>query len=64
MNGGGIGNNLVKNNNYHNLKSLVRRKRENKASTYGINYVLSSSNGNCYSWTPWKTMKYNVGVTG
>ncbi|XP_062925658.1 terminal nucleotidyltransferase 4A isoform X2 [Mobula hypostoma] len=69
MNGGGIGNNLVKNNNYHNnnLKSLVvggRRKRENKASTYGINYMLSSSNGNYYSGTPWKTMKYNVGVTG
>ncbi|XP_051872484.1 terminal nucleotidyltransferase 4B isoform X2 [Pristis pectinata] len=68
MNGGGNGNNLVKNNNYHNnsLKSLVggRRKRENKASTYGINYMLSSSNGNYYSGTPWKTMKYNVGVTG
>ncbi|XP_069770285.1 terminal nucleotidyltransferase 4A isoform X3 [Narcine bancroftii] len=68
MNGGGIGNNLVKSNNYHNnnLKSLVggRRKRENKASTYGINYMLSSSNGNYYSGIPWKTMKYNVGVTG
>ncbi|XP_067858016.1 terminal nucleotidyltransferase 4A isoform X2 [Heptranchias perlo] len=67
--GGGNGSNFVKNNNYHNnsLKSLVvggRRKRENKASTYGINYMLSSSNGNSYSGTPWKTMKYNVGVTG
>uniref|UniRef100_UPI00398F3D28 terminal nucleotidyltransferase 4A isoform X2 n=1 Tax=Pristiophorus japonicus TaxID=55135 RepID=UPI00398F3D28 len=69
MNGGGNGSNFVKNNNYHNnsLKSLMvggRRKRENKASTYGINYMLSSSNGNYYSGTPWKTMKYNVGVTG
>ncbi|XP_078395207.1 terminal nucleotidyltransferase 4A isoform X3 [Cetorhinus maximus] len=68
-NGGGNGNNFVKNNNYHNnsLKSLMmggRRKRENKASTYGINYMLSSSNGNYYSGTPWKTMKYNMGVTG
>ncbi|XP_048418264.1 terminal nucleotidyltransferase 4A isoform X2 [Stegostoma tigrinum] len=69
MNGGGSGNNFVKNNNYHNnnLKSLViggRRKRENKASTYGINYMLSSSNGNYYSGTPWKTVKYNTGVAG
>ncbi|XP_067914883.1 terminal nucleotidyltransferase 4A isoform X3 [Heterodontus francisci] len=69
VNGGGNGNNFVKNNNYHNnsLKSLViggRRKRENKASTYGINYMLSSSNGNYYSGTPWKTMKYNMGVIG
>ncbi|XP_078096476.1 terminal nucleotidyltransferase 4A isoform X6 [Mustelus asterias] len=69
MNGGGNGSNFVKNNNYHNnsLKSLMmggRRKRENKASTYGINYMLSSSNGNYNSGTPWKTMKYNMGVIG
>uniref|UniRef100_A0A4W3HGT7 Terminal nucleotidyltransferase 4A n=1 Tax=Callorhinchus milii TaxID=7868 RepID=A0A4W3HGT7_CALMI len=51
----------------HSLKSLVlggRRKRENKASTYGINYMLSSCNGNHYSGTPWKTMKYTSGVRG
>ncbi|XP_072365583.1 terminal nucleotidyltransferase 4A isoform X2 [Scyliorhinus torazame] len=67
MNGGGNGNNFVKNNYNNSLKSLMmggRRKRENKASTYGINYMLSSSNGNYYSGTPWKTMKYNMGVTG
>ncbi|KAG2465182.1 PAPD7 polymerase, partial [Polypterus senegalus] len=44
-----------------------RRKSDNKASTYGINYLLSScSNGNyeICSGTPWKTKKYSPGVNG
>ncbi|KAK7898631.1 hypothetical protein WMY93_019484 [Mugilogobius chulae] len=43
-----------------------RRKGDNKASTYGINYLLSNcTNGNYVtSWTPWKTKKYNPGVLG
>uniref|UniRef100_A0A672LPK5 Terminal nucleotidyltransferase 4A n=1 Tax=Sinocyclocheilus grahami TaxID=75366 RepID=A0A672LPK5_SINGR len=43
-----------------------RRKSDNKASTYGINYLLSSwTNGNYdNSGTPWKTRKYNPGVDG
>uniref|UniRef100_A0A3B4Z7D3 Terminal nucleotidyltransferase 4A n=1 Tax=Stegastes partitus TaxID=144197 RepID=A0A3B4Z7D3_9TELE len=41
-----------------------RRKSDNKASTYGMNYLLSNcTNGNYAStWTPWKTRKYNPGV--
>lgn len=43
-----------------------RRKGDNKASTYGMNYLLSNcTNGNYVSaWTPWKTRKYNPGVLG
>lgn len=43
-----------------------RRKSDNKASTYGMNYLLSNcTNGNDAStWTPWKTRKYNAGVVG
>ncbi|KAM9838834.1 terminal nucleotidyltransferase 4A [Aulostomus maculatus] len=43
-----------------------RRKSDNKASTYGMNYLLSNcTNGNYVStWTPWKTRKYNPGVLG
>ncbi|KAJ4927811.1 hypothetical protein JOQ06_015613 [Pogonophryne albipinna] len=44
-----------------------RRKSDNKASTYGMNYLLSNcTNGNytCTSWTPWKTRKYSPGVLG
>ncbi|XP_049606498.1 terminal nucleotidyltransferase 4A [Syngnathus scovelli] len=43
-----------------------RRKSDNKASTYGVNYLLSNcTNGNdASSWTPWKTRKYNPGVLG
>ncbi|KAM6899803.1 terminal nucleotidyltransferase 4A [Xenentodon cancila] len=43
-----------------------RRKNDNKASTYGMNYLLSNcTNGNyANSWTPWKTRKYNPGVLG
>ncbi|KAM4630040.1 terminal nucleotidyltransferase 4A [Polymixia lowei] len=44
-----------------------RRKSDNKASTYGMNYLLSNciNNGNDAStWTPWKTRKYNPGVLG
>ncbi|XP_074002502.1 terminal nucleotidyltransferase 4A isoform X2 [Numenius arquata] len=57
-----------------------RRKRENKASTYGMNYLLSGSRGVAISsphqqrqlpqpalqspGTPWKTRKYSPGVQG
>uniref|UniRef100_A0AAR2LW02 Terminal nucleotidyltransferase 4A n=1 Tax=Pygocentrus nattereri TaxID=42514 RepID=A0AAR2LW02_PYGNA len=43
-----------------------RRKSDNKASTYGINYLLSSwTNGNSVSsGTPWKTRTYSPGVNG
>lgn len=43
-----------------------RRKSDNKASTYGMNYLLSNcTNGNyACTWTPWKTRKYNPGVLG
>lgn len=43
-----------------------RRKSDNKASTYGMNYLLSNcTNGNYAStWTPWKTRQYNPGVHG
>ena len=45
-----------------------RRKSDNKASTYGINYLLSNwTNDNHVSsgtGTPWKTRKYSPGVDG
>ncbi|XP_024113612.1 terminal nucleotidyltransferase 4A isoform X1 [Oryzias melastigma] len=43
-----------------------RRKSDNKASTYGMNYLLSiCTHGNyANSMTPWKTMKYSAGVRG
>ncbi|XP_057684324.1 terminal nucleotidyltransferase 4A [Corythoichthys intestinalis] len=43
-----------------------RRKSDNKASTYGVNYLLSNcTNGNDAStWTPWKTRNYTPGVLG
>ncbi|XP_041739598.1 terminal nucleotidyltransferase 4A isoform X2 [Coregonus clupeaformis] len=43
-----------------------RRKSDNKASTYGMNYLLSNY-GNYVSsgtGTPWKTRKYSPGVDG
>uniref|UniRef100_A0A3B3QSG7 Terminal nucleotidyltransferase 4A n=1 Tax=Paramormyrops kingsleyae TaxID=1676925 RepID=A0A3B3QSG7_9TELE len=43
-----------------------RRKSDNRASTYGINYLLSSwSDGSCVgSGTPWKRRRYSPGVNG
>ncbi|KAK2830123.1 hypothetical protein Q5P01_018054 [Channa striata] len=43
-----------------------RRKSDNKASTYGMNYLLSNcTNGNYAStWTPWKTRTYSTGILG
>ncbi|XP_041867455.1 terminal nucleotidyltransferase 4A isoform X2 [Melanotaenia boesemani] len=42
-----------------------RRKSDNKASTYGMNYLFSNcTNGNAITWTPWKIRKYNPGVLG
>ncbi|XP_051527445.1 terminal nucleotidyltransferase 4A-like [Myxocyprinus asiaticus] len=51
---------------HHHHHHPGRRKSDNKASTYGINYLLSNwANGNFdNSGTPWKTMKYNPGVDG
>ncbi|XP_041931713.1 terminal nucleotidyltransferase 4A isoform X1 [Alosa sapidissima] len=52
--------------NHHNHHHPGRRKSDNKASTYGINYQLSNlSNGNYVSsGTPWKTRRYSLGVDG
>ncbi|CAL9691276.1 unnamed protein product [Knipowitschia caucasica] len=52
--------------NYAHSHHPGRRKGDNKASTYGMNYLLSHcTNGNYVSsWTPWKTKKYNPGVLG
>ncbi|MGH0181417.1 UNVERIFIED_CONTAM: hypothetical protein FKN15_007097 [Acipenser sinensis] len=64
------------NHNRHNYHSPTttsinhhpgRRKSENKASTYGINYLLSSWNNINYqlcSGTPWKKRKYSPGING
>nr|XP_055074980.1 terminal nucleotidyltransferase 4A isoform X2 [Misgurnus anguillicaudatus] len=51
---------------HHHHHHPGRRKSDNKASTYGINYLLSNwTNGNYVSsGTPWKTRKYNPGVDG
>ncbi|KAG1947299.1 terminal nucleotidyltransferase 4A [Pimephales promelas] len=52
---------------HHHHHHPGRRKSDNKASTYGINYLLSNwtSNSNYgNSGTPWKTRKYNPGVDG
>ncbi|TRY60220.1 hypothetical protein DNTS_026368 [Danionella cerebrum] len=54
-------------NHHHNHHHHPgRRKSDNKASTYGINYLLSNwANGNYEgSGTPWKTRTYNPGVDG
>ncbi|XP_053719787.1 terminal nucleotidyltransferase 4A isoform X1 [Synchiropus splendidus] len=40
-----------------------RRKSDNKASTYGINYLNSNYNS-VSTWTPWKMRKYHHGVIG
>lgn len=40
-----------------------RRKSDNKASTFGMNYLNSNSNS-VSTWTPWKTRKYHHGVIG
>ncbi|XP_072535068.1 terminal nucleotidyltransferase 4A-like [Salminus brasiliensis] len=43
----------------------ARKKSDNKASTYGINYLLSHSNTNHFcSGTPWKTRRYGPGING
>ncbi|XP_686065.5 terminal nucleotidyltransferase 4A isoform X2 [Danio rerio] len=53
-------------NHHHHHHHPGRRKSDNKASTYGINYLLSNwTNGNYESsGTPWKTRKYSPGVDG
>lgn len=43
----------------------AKKKGENKASSYGVNYLLSNSNGNLFcTGTPWKTRRYSPGVNG
>uniref|UniRef100_A0A8C4ZI88 Terminal nucleotidyltransferase 4A n=1 Tax=Gadus morhua TaxID=8049 RepID=A0A8C4ZI88_GADMO len=51
--------------NHHNHHP-GRRKSDNKASTYGMNYLLSNcTNGNyAITWMPWNTRKYNPGLLG
>ncbi|GAB5582258.1 terminal nucleotidyltransferase 4B isoform X4 [Prionailurus iriomotensis] len=57
--------------------SSNKRKRDNKASTYGLNYSLlqpsggraagggrADGSGGVYSGTPWKRRNYNQGVVG
>lgn len=57
--------------------SSNKRKRDNKASTYGLNYSLlqpsgarpagggrADGGGGAYSGTPWKRRNYNQGVVG
>ncbi|XP_054935003.1 terminal nucleotidyltransferase 4B isoform X3 [Physeter macrocephalus] len=57
--------------------SSNKRKRDNKASTYGLNYSLlqpsggraagggrADGSGGLYSGTPWKRRNYNQGVVG
>ncbi len=46
------------------LKHPVRKRSANKASTYGINYFLSHSNGSHLCGTPWATRRYSPGVNG
>ncbi|XP_053087450.1 terminal nucleotidyltransferase 4A isoform X1 [Pangasianodon hypophthalmus] len=54
------------NHNNHLHHHPGRRKNENKASTYGINYLLSNwTNGNHVSpVTLWKTRTYSPGLNG
>uniref|UniRef100_UPI00398E8CBB terminal nucleotidyltransferase 4B n=1 Tax=Pristiophorus japonicus TaxID=55135 RepID=UPI00398E8CBB len=40
-----------------------KRKRDNKASTFGLNYSLLSGSGH-YNGTPWKSRNYREGVVG
>lgn len=51
---------------HHHHHHPGRRKTDNKASTYGINYLLSNwTNGNYVSsGTPWKKREYTSGVDG
>ncbi|XP_016386819.1 non-canonical poly(A) RNA polymerase PAPD7-like isoform X2 [Sinocyclocheilus rhinocerous] len=42
----------------------VRKRSDNKASTYGMNYFMSHSNGSHLCGTPWATRRYSPGVNG
>ncbi|KAF4103549.1 terminal nucleotidyltransferase 4A-like isoform X2 [Onychostoma macrolepis] len=46
------------------LKHPVRKRSDNKASTYGMNYFLHHSNGSHLCGTPWATRRYSPGVNG
>lgn len=50
----------------NHLHPARRKSSDNKASTYGMNYLLSdcTHGDHAGSWTPWKARKYNPGVLG
>ncbi|XP_078066993.1 terminal nucleotidyltransferase 4B [Mustelus asterias] len=50
-------------NSNGNSGSGNKRKRDNKASTVGLNYSLLSESGH-YNGTPWKSRNYREGVVG
>uniref|UniRef100_A0A4W3JC42 Terminal nucleotidyltransferase 4A n=1 Tax=Callorhinchus milii TaxID=7868 RepID=A0A4W3JC42_CALMI len=50
-------------NNRNVVGSGNKRKRDNKASTFGLNYSLLYESGN-YTGTPWKNRNYSEGVVG
>ncbi|XP_061615507.1 terminal nucleotidyltransferase 4A [Phyllopteryx taeniolatus] len=54
------------NHSHHTVHHPGRRKSDNKASTYGVNYLLSNctNSNHASTWTPWKTRNYNPGVLG
>uniref|UniRef100_A0A8B9HLU4 Terminal nucleotidyltransferase 4A n=1 Tax=Astyanax mexicanus TaxID=7994 RepID=A0A8B9HLU4_ASTMX len=57
-------NNHLRHHLQQNLQQ-ARKKGDNKASTYGFNYLLSHSNTNHFcSGTPWKKRRYGPGVNG
>ncbi|KAM9434454.1 terminal nucleotidyltransferase 4A isoform 2-T2 [Clarias gariepinus] len=54
-------------NHHHHHHHPGRRKNENKASTYGINYLLSNWNNGNHAISPvtlWKSRTYSPGLNG
>lgn len=41
-----------------------RKRNDNKASTYGMNYFLSHAGGNYLCGTPWANRRYSSGING
>ncbi|XP_051999959.1 terminal nucleotidyltransferase 4A-like [Xyrauchen texanus] len=52
---------MIENHHKHNPG---RKRHDNKASTNGINYFLSHSNGSYLCGTPWATRRYSPGING
>ncbi|XP_051576080.1 terminal nucleotidyltransferase 4A-like isoform X2 [Myxocyprinus asiaticus] len=48
----------------HHKHHPGRKRHDNKASTYGINYFLSHSSGSYLCGTPWATRRYSPGING